>query len=493
MDEPIMNNENIIQKVWNLCNILRGDGLSYHEYISELTYLLFLKIAEDSEKENLLPEGYRWSDLVNYKDDNLLVHYQEMLTHLGGYAATKEVREIFAFPTTVFSHSVNLKAVIDGINKIDWHSVADDGIGQVYEGLLAKNSEDARSGAGQYFTPRALVNCIVEVMKPQLGETIQDPASGSGGFLISADHYVRSENDKSQYSSMSPVYQGMEIEKGTHRICLMNTFLHRMDAKIFLGDALTEDCRELAPADLILANPPFGAKAGSAREGRGDIPFQTTNKQFMFLQHIYLGLKAGGRAAVVLPDNVLFADGDGKSIRTDLMDKCNLHTILRLPTGIFYAQGVKTNVLFFTRGTAGNPEQNENCTESVWVYDLRTNMPSFGKRTPFSEKHLNPFEALYGGESNGTGLRSEGDWAFFAKDTEQITENSRWRCFCREYIRDQNDDSLDISWIKDENSIDAANLPDPEVLAVEAKGELTEALRELDGLMQALGLDGEAD
>jgi type I restriction enzyme M protein len=176
-----MNNENVVQKVWVLCNILRGDGISYHEYIAELTYLLFLKIAEETKTENLLPDGFRWKDLIGYAGDDLLFHYQEMLTHLGGAAETKTVREIYAFPTTVFSHSENLKAVIDGINQVDWHSVADDGIGRVYEGLLAKNSEDARSGAGQYFTPRALVNCIVEVMKPQLGEIIQDPASGIQG------------------------------------------------------------------------------------------------------------------------------------------------------------------------------------------------------------------------------------------------------------------------------------------------------------------------
>jgi len=327
-------------------------------------------LPEETGTEDLIPDGYHWEDLVSFKGDNLLFHYQEMLTHLGGTAATKTVQEIYAFPTTVFNHSENLKAVIDGINKIDWHSVSDDGFGQIYEGLLAKNSEDARSGAGQYFTPRALVDCIVQVMKPQLGERIQDPASGSCGFLISADHFIRTKRSESQYHSNPPVYQGMEIEKGTHRVSLMNTFLHRMKSNIILGDALTEDCRELQPADLILANPPFGAKAGSARKGRNDIPFTTTNKQFMFLQHIYLGLKPGGRAAVVLPDNVLFESGVGTEIRQDLMDKCNLHTILRLPTGIFYSQGVKTNVLFFTRGEKGK----EN-TKEVWVYDMRANMP----------------------------------------------------------------------------------------------------------------------
>lgn len=464
-----MNNENIVQKVWNLCNILRGDGISYHEYISELTYLLFLKIAEETGTEDLLPEGYRWEDLVAFKGDNLLFHYQKMLTHLGGAGTTKTVQEIYAFPTTVFNHSENLQAVIDGINKIDWHSVSDDGFGQIYEGLLAKNSEDSRSGAGQYFTPRALVDCIVQVMKPQLGERIQDPASGSCGFLISADHLIRAENSKSQYHSNPPVYQGMEIEKGTHRISLMNTFLHRMNANIILGDALTEDCRKLQPADLILANPPFGAKAGSARKGRDDIPFTSTNKQFMFLQHIYLGLKPGGRAAVVLPDNVLFESGVGKEIRQDLMNKCNLHTILRLPTGIFYAQGVKTNVLFFTRGM-----KDKGNTKEVWVYDMRVNMPSFGKRTPLGKEHFKGFITCFGDDPHGKAK---------CKD---LGEEGRFRCFTREWIKDAKDDSLDISWF---GTID--ELFEPAALAQEAMGELEAAMAELRGIMAELGVEVE--
>lgn len=460
-----MNNENIIQKLWNLCNILRGDGISYHEYISELTYLLFLKIAEETETEDLLPSGYRWKDLVGYKGDNLLFHYQEMLTHLGGEAA-ETIKEIYAFPTTVFNHSENLKAVIDGINKIDWHSVTDDGFGKIYEGLLAKNSEDSRAGAGQYFTPRALVDCIVQVMKPQLGELIQDPASGSCGFLISADHFIRSENSKSKYAANPPVYQGMEIEKGTHRISLMNTFLHRMNANIILGDALTEDCQKLRLADLILANPPFGAKAGSARKVRSDIPFTSTNKQFMFLQHIYLGLKPGGRAAVVLPDNVLFESNVGKDIRQDLMNKCNLHTILRLPTGIFYAPGVNANVVFFTRG-----EKDEENTKEIWVYDMRANMPRFGKRNPLRQRHFEEFSTCFGADPHGTSARKDQG------------EQGRFRCFTREWIKEVKDDSLDISWfgISDE-------LSEPAVLAQEAMDELESAMMELRGIMAELDM-----
>lgn len=461
-----MNNENIVQKLWNLCNILRGDGISYHEYISELTYLLFLKIAEETGIEDLLEEGCRWKDLVDYKGDRLLHRYQEMLTHLGGAAASKMVQEIYAFPTTVFNHSENLKAVIDGINKIDWHSISDDGFGKIYEGLLAKNSEDLRAGAGQYFTPRALVDCIVQVMKPQLGELIQDPASGSCGFLISADQFIRSLNDTSRYDANPPIYQGMEIEKGTHRISLMNTFLHRMKATIILGDALTEDCCTLKPADLILANPPFGAKAGSARKGRSDIPFTSTNKQFMFLQHIYLGLKPGGRAAVVLPDNVLFESGVGKEIRRDLMNRCNLHTILRLPTGIFYAPGVNANVLFFTRG-----EKVEENTKEVWVYDMRANMPRFGKRNPLRERHFEEFSTCFGADPHGTSKRKD------------MGEQGRFRCFTREWINEVKDDSLDISWFGSSDE-----LSEPSVLAQEAMNELEAAMMELRGIMAELGM-----
>ena len=398
-----MNTTNTVQKIWDLCNVLRGDGISYTEYISELTYLLFLKIAKENGTEDLLPSGYRWNDLVSHNGDNLLLYYQEMLTHLGGEASII-VREIYKFPTTVFSHSENLKVVVDGIDKLDWHSLSVDGIGDIYEGLLSKNSEDSRSGAGQYFTPRALVDSIIKVMQPELGETIQDPASGTGGFLISADKYLRDHNSAGSYKKKMPFYEGVEIEKGTYRLCLMNTFLHEMDANILLGDALTEDAKKLKQADLIIANPPFGSKSGSVRKKRKDIKFSSSNKQLDFLQHIYQGLKVGGRAAVILPDNVLFEDGIGKKIRQDLMNKCNLHTILRLPTGIFYANGVKTNVLFFTRG-----KTDESNTENTWIYDLRSSMPSFGKRTPLTQEHFGEFITAFGNDPHGIAKREHED------------------------------------------------------------------------------------
>ena len=507
-----MNQETIVQKIWSLCNVLRGDGITYYQYVSELSYLLFLKIAQENGSEKLIPEGYRWADLESHEEQGLLGFYQEMLTHLGAHVENEVIREIYAFPTTVFSHSENLKAVVDGISKIQWHQVGKDRFGDLYSGLIDKSAQDTRSGAGQYFTPRSLVNTIIRLIQPSLGELIQDPATGSGGFLVSADSYIRTKYSQEKYQANPPKYQGVEIEKNTRRICLMNTFLHNLDANIVYGDALTDDVAELDEADVIVANPPFGNKAGGQRPLRNDIPFPNTNKQLAFLQHIYLGLRAGGRAAVVLPDNVLFESGVGTDVRRDLMNKCNLHTILRLPTGIFYAQGVKTNVLFFTKGSDKDKYQQDNCTKNVWVYDLRTNMPSFGKRTPFgnsdigfapedfgTDQHLGAFEKVFGDNPNGTSKRTEGEYSFGAIDIEidkeAVEENlnvdeqlahSRWRYFSREWIANNKGDSLDISWLKDKKSVDATGLPEPNVLAREVKEELEAALSELDSLLIAL-------
>jgi len=268
----------------------------------------------------------------------------------------------------------------------------------------------------------------------------------------------------------------------------MNTLLHGMEGDaegvVHLGNALGQSGANLPKVDLILSNPPFGTAKGGGGPTRDDLTYKTSNKQLAFLQHIYRGLKPGGRAAVVLPDNVLFEAGVGTEVRRDLLDKCNLHTILRLPTGIFYAQGVKTNVLFFQKGTQANPRQEQGCTQRVWVYDLRSNMPNFGKRTPFGPGHLKPFEEAYGADANGNSPRAE--------NVEGIGELSRFRVFTRADIAARGD-SLDISWLKDANSLDANDLPAPEVLAGEAMAELTEALRELDELMKALGAGDEAE
>lgn len=463
-----MNTDNIVQRIWGLCHILRGDGVSYHEYISELTYLLFLKIAEENQTENLIPSGKRWGDLVGYKGSDLLDYYREMLTYLGAHAHSDEVRKIYAFPTTVFSHSENLKAVIEGIAKLDWHSITIDGMGEIYEGLLAKNSQDARSGAGQYFTPRPLVDCMVRLIKPTLGEVIQDPATGTGGFLISADYYVRSQVTTKVYEANPPQYEGVEIEKGTYRICLMNAFLHRLNSHLILGDALTKDAEDLLPADVILANPPFGAKAGSARKQREDIMYPTANKQLAFLQHIYLGLKPGGRAAVVLPDNVLVEDGIGRKIRQDLMNRCNLHTILRLPPGIFYSPGVKTNVLFFTRGQT----DTEN-TQRVWVYDMRHDAPKYGKKKLLQTSDFSLFETAYGKDPFGMASRKEGGF------------EDRWRSFSREAIAEKFD-NLNFSWLSETEADLEDGLSEPEEITAAILVHLRTALNEIEAVANEL-------
>ncbi len=465
-----MKATNTVQKIWNLCNVLRGDGISYNEYIAELTYLLFLKIAKETNTEGLLPQDCRWDGLTMYRGSDLLGFYRVMLTKLGSKAKDENVKRIFAFPTTVFNHSENLKVVIDGIDNINWHSLSQDAIGDIYEGLLSKNSEDSRSGAGQYFTPRALVDAIIQVVKPRLGEVIQDPASGTGGFLISADKYIRDNYFDKEYKNNSPHYEGLEIEKGTFRLCLMNTFLHGMDANITLGDALTVDAETLQEADLIVANPPFGSKSGSVRNKRDDIKFPSSNKQLDFLQHIYGGLKIGGRAAVILPDNVLFEGSVGKKIREDLMHKCNLHTILRLPTGIFYAQSIKTNVLFF------NKLKGKDQTQKIWVYDMRANMPQFGKRTPFNFDYFNDFIRSYGDDPCGMSPREDGG------------EDARFRCFSREVIAENGND-LNISWLKSENAESYENLLEPTELAASAIGELDKAVSDLNVILELLSAE----
>ncbi len=445
---------------------MRGDGISYHQYISELTYLLFLKIAEENGNEALLPKGYRWKNLVKASDDGLLNFYQEMLTYLGHHAGTEAVRSIFAFPTTVFSHDENLRAVIDGIAKIDWNDRADDSFGQIYEGLLQK-SADVRSGAGQYFTPRALVESIVQIIQPHPGDLVQDPATGSGGFLVAADRFIRSNNTQRAYSQKPPRYQGAEIEKNTRRICLMNTLLHDLNADIVFGDALTDDVSSFEPADIILANPPFGAKSGSKRILRKDIPYPSANKQLAFLQHIYLNLKVGGRAAVVLPDNVLFEDGVGKQIRQDLMGICDLHTILRLPSGIFTSAGVKTNVMFFTKIS----EKDTNATKAVWFYDMRAQMPNFGKTRALTADDFADFIKAYGDDPLGKAKR---------KDEGQT---GRFRMLTREEIAKRND-NLDISWLREEEVEEYLN--EPNDIAAAILGHLRTALEEIEAVADEL-------
>ena len=477
---------NIVQKLWNLCNVLKDDGVTYHQYVSELTYILFLKMAKETGTESQIPEGYRWDDLLDKDGIDQLNFYRELLLHLGSNGSQR-VQEIFTSANTILKHAKNLAKLVNDIDALDWYAAREEGLGDLYEGLLEKNASEKKSGAGQYFTPRALIDSIVNVVKPQPGEVIEDPAAGTGGFLTTADKYIKANTDNlfdlspdEQEFQIRRAYCGVELVQETHKLLLMNLMLHGIESPITLGDTLSPSGENMPKVDIIMANPPFGSKKGGEQATRTDFTYPTSNKQLAFLQHIYRGLRSGGRAAVVLPDNVLFEAGVGTDIRQDLMNKCDLHTILRLPTGIFYAQAVKTNVLFFTRG-----ETDRDNTKDVWVYDLRSNMPSFGKRTPFGKEHLEPFEEVFGDDPHGKSDRKEGEWSF--TKGEQDIENSRWRCFSREWIANSKGDSLDISWIKNEDSFDASDLPDPAILVEEAMHDLNEALKLIKRLNTSFG------
>ena len=474
----------IVAKLWNLCNVLKDDGVTYHQYVTELTYILFLKMAQETCTEDQIPEGYRWADLEMKAAPVRLEFYKLTLLHLGGHGS-KLVQEIFANASSFIKKPATLSTLVSEIGKLDWYSARKEGLGDLYEGLLEKNANEKKSGAGQYFTPRQLIDSMVTVMKPTLNDTIQDPAAGTGGFLIAANHYLREHHDfdslteAQQKKYQSRTFFGMEHVQDTHRLAMMNLMLHGIEGGIRYGDTLSDDGAALPKASLILTNPPFGTKKGGGLPTRTDFTFPTSNKQFCFLQHIYRGLLPGGRAAVVLPDNVLFESGVGKDIRKDLMDKCNLHTILRLPTGIFYAQGVKTNVLFFTRGT-----QDKGNTKEVWVYDLRTNMPQFGKRTPLTRAHFTEFDDAYGADPLG------GPSAL--KKRKDTGVEGRFRQFTREWIAGR-DDSLDISWLQDDEAESSADLPEPAVLATSAMEEMEAIMDDLRGILAELGEDVDAE
>lgn len=453
-----MNTQEIVQKLWNLCNVLRDDGITYHEYVTELTYILFLKMAKETGAEAHIPEAYRWDALAAKSGLELKNYYQQLLSDLGRNSQGR-IREIYEGAQTKIDEPKNLEKIIRTIDELDWFSAKEEGLGNLYEGLLEKNASEKKSGAGQYFTPRVLIDVMVRMMEPQPGERCNDPACGTFGFMIAAHEYVRQHTDDffdldqdTANFEAGDAFTGCELVHDTHRLALMNAMLHDMNGKIVLGDTLSSLGESFKDYDLVLTNPPFGTKKGGERATRDDLTFPTSNKQLNFLQHIYRSLKRGGRAAVVLPDNVLFADGDGEKIRVDLMDKCNLHTILRLPTGIFYAQGVKTNVLFFIRG-----QSDRDNTREVWYYDLRTNMPSFGKTHPLAKEDFAGFEAAYQ-----------------APDRAAV-QDERWQNFTREEIA-QKGNTLDLGLIRDDSVLDYQDLPDPEESAREAADQLEEAV-----------------
>jgi type I restriction enzyme M protein len=467
--------QDIVHKLWSLCHVLRDDGITFHEYVTELTYLLFLKMAKETDREQTLPKGARWADLTGKDGLDQLTFYRKQLIELGNSSNTR-VQAIYANAQTSLRQPRNLAKLVTDIDTLDWFEARQDGLGDLYEGLLEKNAAEKKSGAGQYFTPRPLIDCIVQLVKPQPGEIISDPAAGTLGFITRAHAYIKAQTDNlftlpeaKQDFQRRKAYYAVELVPDTRRLAMMSAILHGIDCEIILGDTLSPVGQDLPRSNLILTNPPFGTKKGGGRPTRDDFTYPTSNKQLAFLQHVYRNLVPGGRAAVVLPDNVLFEDNTGQQIRTDLMDKCNLHTILRLPTGIFYAQGVKTNVLFFERGVKADKRN----TKALWVYDMRANMPSFGKRTPFTLGHLQPFMDAFGEASDGSSRRKDQG------------EDGRFRRFGREEIAARGD-NLDISWLRDESVGRVEDLPEPEEIAAEILMHLQTATEEMQGLMEIL-------
>lgn len=485
-----MTAESIASKLWNQCNVLRDDGVTYHQYLNELTYILFLKLSEIKGFETEIPEEYRWKMFVNEKDNSkAFALYRDFLANVSTKTTSNSIKEIYRDASTSLRKPVNFNTIVQAIDKLDWYEEDDrDMMGDIYESLLEKNATEKKSGAGQYFTPRPLINVMVKLSVPVVGERWNDPAAGTFGFMIAANQYLRAKHDnyydlntQERKFQKEEAFSGVELVPDAHRLALMNARLHDMESTIHLGDTLSKLGKELKNFDGVLANPPFGTKKGGELPNRDDFTYPTSNKQLNFLQHIYRSLKKDGkaRAAVVLPDNVLFDDNDGQKIRKDLMDKCNLHTILRLPTGIFYAAGVKTNVLFFTRG-----KEELGNTKKVWFYDLRTNMPTFGKRTPFTEEVFKDFIYAYTGGMSADKIVDEYDGSI-DDDLRSKIKDERWQCYTHEEIARKND-TLDIGLIADNSVQSSESLGEPEDIIREAKDELNEILKQLDEMLKEL-------
>ena len=486
----------IISKVWGMCGPLRDDGVSYGDYLEQLTYLIFLKMSDEYSKppyqrETGIPAGCSWSDMNTLKGAELESKYKSILETLGEQSGT--LGKIFQGAVNKISNAAILYRIVQMIDKENWVSMSTDVKGEIYEGLLQKNAEDVKSGAGQYFTPRPLIRAMVECIRPEPRKTIADPCCGSGGFLLAAQSYL---SDPKHYTLdreakeflKRDTFRGWEIVPTTFKMSLMNLFLHNIgdlygEVPITLGDALLTDPGERF--DYVLTNPPFGKKSSltfTNEEGeqeeedlvynRQDFWTTSSNKQLNFLQHINTLLKATGKAAVVVPDNVLFEGGAGETIRKKLLETCDLHTILRLPTGIFYKPGVKANVIFFDK----RPASPERQTKEVWFYDLRTNLHFTLKQHPMTYEDLKDFIQCYHPENR---YERHETWS-------QDNPDGRWRRFTAEEILNRDKTSLDIFWIKDKALADLDNLPAPEELAEDILENLQSAMDGFSELLAAL-------
>ncbi|AZA95647.1 type I restriction-modification system subunit M [Chryseobacterium shandongense] len=481
---------NIAQKIWSYCDTLRDDGLGYNDYLEQLTYLLFLKMADENKNKYNLPDVCNWKELVSNSGGALLEQYEQVLktlSELGGMLG-----KIFASAQNKIHDSVKLKRLLQLIDEDNWSSTDSDIKGEIYETLLQKNAEN--SGAGQYFTPRPVIQAMVECINPIPGETIADPSCGTGGFFLGALNYIRLNNklavDQENFLKFD-TFHGWEIEKATARLCLMNLYLHgigdlQKTPDVQVSDSLNPQKvnKDVPKVKIVLANPPFGKSSSdiptidenqAEKDGyflRKDFWVTTSNKQLAFLQHIVSMLQENGRAAVVLPDNVLFEGGAGEIIRKKLLEETNLHTILRLPTGIFYAQGVKSNVLFFEK----KKQSEDNGTKEIWFYDYRTNIHHTPKNNPITFKHLEDFIKNY---KIGSESKREESWSI-------NNPIGRWRKYSYEEIIERDKTNLDIFWLKDNNLIDLDNLPEPDILMDDILENMESALATFRTIRESL-------
>jgi type I restriction enzyme M protein len=465
----------VVGKLWGFCHTLRHDGVDYGDYIEQLTYLLFLKMAE--EKGADIPKEYSWPVLREKSGTDLTDFYVDALRGLGKQKGT--LGDIYAGAISKFANPVNLKKLINLIDEIEWTSLNVDVKAAAYEGLLEKSASEGKKGAGQYFTPRVLIQSIVTCMKPDPRKSkdfiIHDPAAGTGGFLVCAYEWLMEQTKGSLERDdakriANKVYTGTELVARPRRLALMNLYLHGIHADIYLGDSIYEPMKGTR-YDCILTNPPFGTKGANQAPERDDFTISTSNKQLNFIQHVVNVLRPGGRAAMVLPDNCLFEDKAGEVIEI-LTQDCNLHTILRLPRGTFtpYSQGVKANVIFFQKGLP---------TENVWIFDGRSNVPGITKKDrPLSEEHFKEFEKCYGTDPNGQSKRTDSG------------VDGRFRRFNIKEIKDRGY-KLDITWLKDESLDDPEDLPEPQVLASEAITELETVVDSLKEIVAELESNGE--